>query len=99
LNQFFLINNKKIILNGCHKILHYLSFKKSIFGLNTTEIKLILNILNSDPKKIMIMNFIFFNQFFLKILENIMDPNVSFNSLIVPPTIQRVKLERMLKQI
>jgi hypothetical protein len=45
------------------------------------------------------MNFIFFNQFFLKILENIMDPNVSFNSLIVPPTIQRVKLERMLKQI
>jgi len=33
----------------------------------------------------------------LKILENIMDflANVSFNSTVVPPTIQQVKLEKM----
>jgi hypothetical protein len=36
-----------------------------------------------------------------KFLENIMDflPNVSFNSLFVPPIIQGVKLEKMSKQI
>ncbi len=34
-----------------------------------------------------------------KILEYIMDPNVLFNSLVVPPTIQCVKLEKMSKQI
>ncbi len=34
-----------------------------------------------------------------KILENIINPNPSFNSLIVPLTIQCVKLEKMSNQI
>jgi hypothetical protein len=28
-----------------------------------------------------------------------MDPNVSFNSLVVPPIIQQVKLEKMSKKL
>jgi len=47
------------------------------------------------------MKFIFFNKKKPKILENVMDflPNVSFNLLVVLPTIQHVKLEKMSKQM
>jgi hypothetical protein len=70
-------------------------------GLNTSQIKRHFKYLKFTSHKNNDHEIHLFQPKTPKILENIMDflPNVSFNSLVVPPTIQHVKLEKMSKQI
>ncbi len=73
--------------------------QKSMFGLNTSQIKHHLIHLKFTSQENNDHEIYPFQPKKPKILENVMDPNVSFNSLIFPPIIQLVKLEKMLKQI
>ncbi len=68
--------------------------------LKNDKLNIILSILNAYPKKIMIMQFIFFNKKNPKILENIMIflPNVLYNSPFFKPIIQHVGLKKCQKQ-
>jgi hypothetical protein len=75
--------------------------KYPYLGLNTSQIKHHLKHLKYTSHENNDHEVHLFQQNQPKILENIMDylPNVSFNSLVVPPIIQHVKLEKMSKQI
>jgi hypothetical protein len=71
--------------------------KNPYLGLNTSQIKCHLKHLKFTSQENNDNEIHLFQQKNPKILENAMDflPNVSFNSLVVSPTIQRVKLEKM----
>jgi hypothetical protein len=69
--------------------------KYPYLGLNTSQISSHLKHLKSTTPKNSDHEIHIFQQKKPKIIENIVHPNVSFNSLIVPPIVKCMKLEKM----